>query len=115
LLDIPRTQLLAEVLTVAVRPGGAEPLREALRASLARLSGVAAGEELPTTSLRQEALLRQALEALDRAERSLRADAPYDLVAVDLTDARRALGEIVGRGVDQSVVDAIFSQFCIGK
>ena len=98
-----------------VRPGGATPLREALRASLTRLSGAAAGEELPTTSLRQESLLRQALEALDRAERSLRSDAPYDLVAVDLTDARRALGEIVGRGVDQSVVDAIFSQFCIGK
>jgi tRNA modification GTPase len=115
LLDVPRTQLLDEVLTVAVRPGGAEPLREALRASLARLSGAAAGEELPTTSLRQETLLRQALEALDRAERSLRADAPYDLVAVDLTDARRSLGEVVGRGVDQSVVDAIFSQFCIGK
>jgi tRNA U34 5-carboxymethylaminomethyl modifying GTPase MnmE/TrmE len=36
-------------------------------------------------------------------------------VAVDLTDARRSLGEVVGRGVDQSVVDAIFSQFCIGK
>ena len=50
-----------------------------------------------------------------RAERSLRADAPYDLVAVDLTEARRALGEIVGRGVDQDVVGAIFSQFCIGK
>jgi len=114
-LGVPRTQLLGEVLTVAVRPLGAEPLREALRASLARLSGSAAGEELPTTSLRQEALLREALEALDRAERSLRDDAPYDLVAVDLTDARRALGEIVGRGVDQSVVDAIFSQFCIGK
>jgi len=115
LLDVPRAQLLDEVLTVAVRPLGAEPLREALRASLARLSGSAAGEELPTTSLRQEALFGQALEALDRAERSLRDDAPYDLVAVDLTDARRALGEIVGRGVDQSVVDAIFSQFCIGK
>jgi tRNA U34 5-carboxymethylaminomethyl modifying GTPase MnmE/TrmE len=34
---------------------------------------------------------------------------------VDLTDARRALGEIVGRGVDQDVVAAIFAQFCIGK
>jgi len=37
------------------------------------------------------------------------------LIAVDLTDARRALGEIVGRGVDEDVVAAIFSRFCIGK
>src|SRR5207247_10056309 len=38
-LEVPRTQLLGEVATVAVRSGGAEALREALRASLRRLSG----------------------------------------------------------------------------
>ena len=57
----------------------------------------------------------QAIEALDRAESALRADDSLDLIAVDLTDARRALGEIVGRGVDQDVIAAIFSRFCIGK
>ncbi|HXF59775.1 MAG TPA: tRNA uridine-5-carboxymethylaminomethyl(34) synthesis GTPase MnmE [Candidatus Saccharimonadales bacterium] len=112
---VPGAQLLAEVSTVAVDPGGAEPLREALRASLARISGALAGEELPTTSARQEALLHEAIEALDRAEAGLRADASYDLIAVDLTDARRAMGEILGRGVDQDVIAAIFAQFCIGK
>ena len=114
-LGIPKSQLLAEVETVAVRPGGAEPLRDALRDSLRRISGDAAGEELPTTSARQEALLRRAVEALERAEGGLREDSSYDLIAVDLTEARQLLGEIVGRGVDQDVVAAIFSQFCIGK
>src|SRR6185503_2514873 len=108
-------QLLAEVSTVAVRPGGAEPLREALRASLPRVAGVGSGEEFPTTSARQESLLLEAVDALDRAEASLREDASYDLIAVDLTDARRALGEIVGRGVDEDVIAAIFARFCIGK
>jgi len=112
---VPLAQLLAEVSTVAVRPGGAEPLRDALRSSLPRLSGAVAGDELPTTSARQEALLSQAVDALGRAEAGLREDASYDLIAVDLTDARRALGEILGRGVDQDVIASIFSQFCIGK
>jgi tRNA modification GTPase len=112
---VPSSQLLAEVSTVAVRPGGAEPLRDALRASLARVSADAAGEELPTTSARQESLLMDVVSALERAERGLRVDSSYDLIAVDLTDARRALGEIRGRGVDQDVVAAIFSKFCIGK
>jgi tRNA modification GTPase len=114
-VDLPAEQLLAEVMTVAVRPGGAEPLRDALRASLPRISGTVAGEELPTTSARQEGHLFDAVAALDRAEAALRSGASHDLIAVDLTDARRALGEIVGRGVDQDVVAAIFSQFCIGK
>ncbi len=114
-LDVPGAQLLAEVSTVAVRPGGAEPLRAALRASLPGLSGSVSGDELPATSARQEALLIQAVESLDRAEAGLRGGESYDLIAVDLTDARRALGEIVGRGVDEDVIASIFSQFCIGK
>jgi tRNA modification GTPase len=111
---IARARVLAEVSTVAIRPGGAAALREALRDALPLLSS-APGDELPTTSARQEALLRDAVQALDRAEAGLREDASYDLIAVDLTDARRALGEIVGRGVDDEVIAAIFSQFCIGK
>jgi len=114
-LDIAPERVLAEVSTVAVRAGGAEPLREAIRANLGIIAGAAAGEELPTTSARQENLLMEAVAALDRAEAGLRRDASYDLIAVDLTDARRALGEIVGRGVDQDVIAAIFARFCIGK
>jgi tRNA modification GTPase len=60
-------------------------------------------------------LLAEAREALVRAAAGLREERPYDLVAVDLVDARRALAEILGRGVDDQVVAAIFSRFCIGK
>ena len=106
---------LAEVETIAIRPGGAEPLVGALRQALPRVLEDAAGDELPTTSARQEALLAEALSALRRAEASLRADVSYDLIAVDLTDARRALGEIVGRGVGRDVIAEVFARFCIGK
>lgn len=108
-------RVLAEVETVAVRPGGAESLREALRSAASNAAGESAGGELPTTSARQEAQLGEALEAISRAEAGLRADAPCDLIAVDLTDARRALGEVVGRGVDDALVAEIFARFCIGK
>jgi tRNA U34 5-carboxymethylaminomethyl modifying GTPase MnmE/TrmE len=145
------------VATVAIRPGGVDALVDALRRALPAVIGDAghggpadARAEIPATSLRQEALLREATAALERAERVLRvapasravafegvaavagtsagaataalgasvihAAAPaLDLVAVDLTEARRALGEIVGRGVDDAVVAAIFARFCIGK
>jgi tRNA modification GTPase len=109
------TRILAEVETVAIEPMGADPLRAALREALPSVLSGHAGAEVPTTSARQEALLAEAHAALRRAEAALRADDSYDLVALDLTDARRALGEIVGRGVDQEVVAAIFSRFCIGK
>ena len=102
---------------MAIRSGGVDELIEALRAAV-RIA-VASGpshSELPATSLRQEAALREVADALARAATGLRASEPaYDLVAVDLTDARRALGEVVGRGVDDAVVASIFARFCIGK
>ncbi len=109
--------LLAEVETVAIRPGGAEPLVDALRSAMPRVLGDHAGEDLAATSVRQEGLLVEALAAVERAEAGLRgaAEPSYDLIAVDLGDARRALGEIVGRAVDDEVVAAIFARFCIGK
>jgi len=106
---------LAEVETIAIHPGGADPLLGALRRALPHVLEDVAGDELPTTSARQEALLAEAFSALRRAEASLEADASYDLIAVDLTDARRALGEIVGRGVGRDVIAEIFARFCIGK
>ena len=110
-----RAEIVAEVETVAIRPGGAEPLLDAIRDAIPGILGVNAGDEVATTSARQERRLADALGALERAEAGLRAGAAYDLVAVDLADARCALGEIVGRGVDDAVVAAIFSRFCIGK
>ena len=107
--------VLAQVETVAIRPGGIEPLIAALRDALPRVFADAPGDELPTTSARQESLLGETLTALRRAEAGLAVDASYDLIAVDLTDARRALGEMLGRGVGRDVIAEIFARFCIGK
>jgi len=57
-----------------------------------------------------------------RAERHL-ADAlraeheglPADCVSTDVRGAVVALGELTGRSVTEDLLDAIFSQFCIGK
>lgn len=115
----PATTAAAEVETVAVRPGGVDTLVAALRAALPRVLGESVAADLPATSARQEALLIDAAAALERAAGQLRAEDPesvaYDLAAVDLTEARRALGETVGRGVDDAVVAAIFARFCVGK
>ena len=107
--------VLAEVETVAIHAGGAEALRDALRSAIPTMLETHAGEEIATTSARQEALLVEAHDALERAEGGLREERSCDLVACDLVDARRALAQILGRGLDDQVVAAIFSRFCIGK
>ena len=58
---------------------------------------------------------REAAEYLNRAVRALRDGAPADVAAVDLWDARRVLGEITGEDATASVINAVFSNFCVGK
>ncbi|HEY1011764.1 MAG TPA: tRNA uridine-5-carboxymethylaminomethyl(34) synthesis GTPase MnmE, partial [Herpetosiphonaceae bacterium] len=67
------------------------------------------------TNPRHRDALRRAADGLDAAIAGLGAGLPVDLVAVDLTDAVSALGEITGETVGEDVLDMIFSRFCIGK
>jgi tRNA modification GTPase len=40
---------------------------------------------------------------------------PADFVAIDLTTAISALGEITGETVTEDLLETIFSNFCVGK
>ena len=40
---------------------------------------------------------------------------PVDLCTVDLQSAQAALGEITGDQVEEKLLDAVFSRFCVGK
>jgi len=38
-----------------------------------------------------------------------------EYVAVDLEEAQRAVGEVIGAVDVEEILDSVFSQFCIGK
>ena len=40
---------------------------------------------------------------------------PIDMVQIDLTRTWEILGEIIGDSVQESLIDQLFSQFCLGK
>lgn len=66
--------------------------------------------------LRHEAAMRAGLGALDRALMHLATEKEVtDLAAEDLHSAIRALDSLVGKVDIESVLDDIFSSFCIGK
>jgi tRNA modification GTPase len=60
-------------------------------------------------------ILKRALAHVTAAESGYQANLAADLVAVDLTAAVSALGEITGEAVGEDVLEAIFSNFCLGK
>jgi tRNA modification GTPase len=67
------------------------------------------------TSLRQEALLRETLEALSNARRAVEFGIPHEMLLLDLYAALRPLDGITGATTADDILNRIFSTFCIGK
>ena len=64
---------------------------------------------------RQIAKIKQAKEALEGAAESLDYKQPIDIVNVDLMVAWRCFGDVLGRLSSESIIDEIFSKYCLGK
>ncbi len=64
---------------------------------------------------RQEAALTRAKVALEQCLNTIKNNLPLDFWTIDLRGAIYALGEVTGEDVTESVLDIIFSRFCIGK
>ena len=93
---------------------GIEAVKDAVE-QLVWAGRVTAEQLQVAVSTRHADALRRAREATGQAADALRADRSLELVALDLRIAANAVGEIVGKTTTDDLLDAIFSQFCLGK
>ncbi len=67
------------------------------------------------TRARHMEALSDALKSLELVKDSVMAGMPEDLYTVDLMNAYRSLGLIIGAEIEDDLADKIFSEFCLGK
>jgi len=72
-------------------------------------------ESAVAINTRHRDCLRRALESCDRAGAAMGEGLSQEYIAVDLDQALRALGEVIGIVDVEQILDSVFSQFCIGK
>ena len=124
--DLPGMDTAAAASAFRPEPGeGPIPLSaakgagiDALEAAvLARLGGAAPGEGVVVSSLRQREALTAARDALVEAAEGVASSLSPEFIVVDLAQATRALDSITGEhgALDERVLDALFSTFCLGK
>lgn len=113
--EIGNEHQIPSVLTISARSGeGLDTLEQTIRKMF--FSGqLSFNEEVMITNARQKAACDTALQSLNMVFETIRAGLPEDLYAVDLMDAYRSLGEIIGEEVEDDLVNTIFSKFCMGK
>lgn len=71
--------------------------------------------ELIITNSRHKDLLKKSVIDLELALKQLEYNQPIDIIFINLKNATRYLGEIIGTDVSLDVVHKIFEKFCLGK
>ena len=85
---------------------------DALRAMIAERISPA---DAPLVARRHIEAAQFARDMLDRAENAIRSGFPMDVCAVDIAAAMDELASITGENARESVIDRVFSDFCVGK
>ena len=84
-------------------------------ASLFHTGEIAQNNEIFLTNLRHREAMQEALTSIQLVEESIAGGMSEEFYSVDLMNAYRALGTILGEAVEDDLVEEIFSRFCLGK
>jgi tRNA modification GTPase len=112
ILDVP--EALEQVKTSAAENQGIDQLEAAIL-SVVQTQGLTAADLDIAINRRQAAALTRAQAALQQVHQTIEDQLPLDFWTIDLRGAIQALGEITGEEMTESMLDQIFSRFCIGK
>lgn len=117
-IDLARVKELAGshriVTTSLLQEEGIAELEEAV-AALFFEGQIEAGDLTYVSNARHIALLHQAQATVEDALAAAQAGVPVDMVQIDVTRTWEILGEIIGDTVQESLINQLFSQFCLGK
>ncbi|MUV37943.1 tRNA modification GTPase MnmE [Lentibacillus sp. JNUCC-1] len=102
------------VETALIDAKGVDELEEAI-AEIFFAGNIETGDMTYVSNVRHIQLLKQAKAALEDATNSLEMGMPLDIVQIDVTRTWEFLGEIIGDTASDSLIDQLFSQFCLGK
>ena len=113
-IESPINNIESKIFTAAAKNRGIEDLETAILEQV-EIGNIEASDMDLAINQRQEAALIQAKTSLEQVQITIEQELPFDFWTIDLRGAINALGEITGEEVTESVLDRIFSKFCIGK
>ncbi|WP_405098129.1 tRNA uridine-5-carboxymethylaminomethyl(34) synthesis GTPase MnmE [Oceanobacillus sp. FSL H7-0719] len=102
------------ITTSLIEEEGVDELEKAIAATF--FDGeIDTGDMTYVSNIRHIQLLKQAKQALEDAMEGIELGMPLDIVQIDVTRTWEFLGEIIGDTASDSLIDQLFSQFCLGK
>lgn len=102
------------ITTSLIEEKGVDELEKAI-AELFFEGAIESADMTYVSNARHIGLLTQAEKTIGDAIEAIHSGVPIDMVQIDLTRTWEILGEITGDTVHESLIDQLFSQFCLGK
>ena len=112
--SLPHAERSRSVHTAAAQNLGIEDLEIAILNTIEADNLTAANTDIAINQ-RQSAALLRAQSALTEVQTTIQNELPLDFWTIDLRSAIHALSEVTGEEMTESMLDEIFSRFCIGK
>ncbi|GLO68230.1 tRNA modification GTPase MnmE [Oceanobacillus kimchii] len=117
-LDLDKVREFAKerpvVTTALLEEQGVDELEKAI-ADTFFTGDIDTGDMTYVSNVRHIQLLKQAKQALEDAMEGIELGMPMDIVQIDVTRSWEFMGEIIGDTASDSLIDQLFSQFCLGK
>lgn len=117
-IDLEKVKALSNgrpvVTTSILQEQGIIELEEAIAKTFFE-GQVEANDLTYVSNARHIALLHQAKSTIEDAIDAAHTGVPVDMIQIDVTKTWELLGEIVGDTVQESLINQLFSQFCLGK
>lgn len=67
------------------------------------------------TNVRHQDLINQSINNIDKCFEVIEQNMPIDIIAIYVKEILDSLGKITGENVSESIINEIFSKFCLGK
>ena len=67
------------------------------------------------TNIRHKDLIYKAKQQCNKTKQTICDKMPIDIIAIEITNMLKTLGQITGDNVTEDVIKDIFSKFCLGK
>lgn len=113
--DLPKALSMEEVIMIStITKYGLKDLETAILKILC-LEDLTSRDFNYLSNVRHIQKVKEAKSSLENVLKSIDLDMPVDVYAIDLTQAWRSLGEILGENYADDLLNELFSKFCLGK
>ena len=113
--DLPKALWMEEVVSIStITKYGLKDLEKAIL-KLLSLEDIEQRDFNYLSNVRHIMKVKEAKQSLLNVLASIELDMPVDVYAIDLTQAWRSLGDILGENYQDDLLKELFSKFCLGK